>query len=96
MKFSIFIVLLISFASQAVELKARVTDLEQPTDIKFFPNSSEKLLVAGKEGQLTFTDLSKNNTYLVYDFDVKSGSEMGLLGLTSLKSKPLDINSSPE
>ena len=53
MKFSIFVVLLISFTSQAAQLKERITDLEQPTDIKFFPNSSEQLLVAGKEGQLS-------------------------------------------
>ncbi len=81
MKFSIFVVLLISFTSQAAQLKERITDLQQPTDIKFFPDSSKQLLVAGKEGQLSFTDLSKNTTNLVHDFDVKSGSEMGLLGL---------------
>ncbi|WP_077339129.1 PQQ-dependent sugar dehydrogenase [Pseudocolwellia agarivorans] len=81
MKLSIFIILLASFASQAVQLKEQVTNLDQPTDIKFFPNSTEQLLVAGKEGQLTFTNLSNKNKHLVHDFDVKSGSEMGLLGL---------------
>jgi glucose/arabinose dehydrogenase len=81
MKLTLFIALILSFASQATQLKEVVTDLEQPVDIKFFPKSNNQLLVAGKTGQLTYTNLLTNNHYLVHKFSVKSGSEMGLLGL---------------
>ncbi len=81
MKLSVLFILLLSYASHAVQLKEVVTDLEQPVDIKFFPQSSSKLLIAGKEGHLTFTDLIENKTHLIKEFSVKSGSEMGLLGL---------------
>jgi glucose/arabinose dehydrogenase len=81
MKFSIVFVLLVSFASHAIQLKEMVADLEQPVDVKFFPGSSNELLVAGKTGELTFANVGNNQQYLVHEFDVKSGSEMGLLGL---------------
>jgi len=81
MKLNILVIFLISFASQAVQLKLVVTDLVQPVDVKFFPNSSTDLLIAGKTGQLTFVNLLTNNKYVVHEFEVKSASEMGLLGL---------------
>jgi len=104
MKLTIFIALILSFASQATQLKERVTGLEQPVDIKFFPNSDTQLLVAGKEGHLTFTDLLENKTSLIHKFSVKSGSEMGLLGLAfhpnyahaNSKDKYLFINYFPK
>lgn len=81
MKLTFLFIYLISFASQAIQLKEVVTDLVQPVDIKFFPQSSSELLIASKTGELTFADLFKNNKYVVHKFDVKSASEMGLLGL---------------
>jgi len=81
MKLSLFILFLISFASQAVQLKEVVTDLDQPVDVKFFPHSSSELLIASKTGQLTFANVLKNDKHLVHEFAVKSASEMGLLGL---------------
>lgn len=82
MKLNIFIIFLISFSSQAVQLKEVVTDITQPVDVKFFPQSSSDLLVASKTGQLIFTNLIKNDKYVVHEFAVKSASEMGLLGLS--------------
>ncbi len=73
--------LFITFASQALQLKAVVSDLNQPVDVKFFPSSNDQMLIAGKEGQLTFANLSDKSQYNVHEFKVKSGSEMGLLGL---------------
>ncbi|MEP0354503.1 PQQ-dependent sugar dehydrogenase [Paraglaciecola sp.] len=70
-----------SFSVQAIQLKKVVTGLEQPVDIKFFPGSHSELLIAGKKGQLTFAHLNQNEQYSVHTFHVKSGSEMGLLGL---------------
>lgn len=81
MKLNILIIFLISFTSQAVQLKAVVTDLVQPVDVKFFPNSNSELLIASKTGQLTFINLLKNGKHIVHEFSVKSSSEMGLLGL---------------
>ena len=81
MKFSVIILFLISFASQAAQLKPVITDLDQPVDVKFFPHSSSDLLIAGKAGKLVFANALNNDKYLIHEFAVKSGSEMGLLGL---------------
>ena len=81
MKFSIFVILLFSFTSQALQLKEVVSGLDQPVDVKFFPSSNNELLVAGKTGQLVFADSLTNNKHLIHEFSVRSGSEMGLLGL---------------
>jgi len=70
-----------SFSSHSIQLKEVITDLNQPVDIKFFPASNTELLIAGKEGQLTFAKLDNNTQYSVQKFKVQSGSEMGLLGL---------------
>ncbi|WP_299263217.1 PQQ-dependent sugar dehydrogenase [uncultured Psychrosphaera sp.] len=81
MKPSLLILFLISFANQAVQLKEVITDLNQPVDVQFFPDSSSELLIAGKTGQLMFANALNNDKHLVHEFAVKSGSEMGLLGL---------------
>ncbi|WP_083690061.1 PQQ-dependent sugar dehydrogenase [Colwellia sp. UCD-KL20] len=81
MKLSIFMLLLTSFATQAVQLKEVITGIEQPTDVKFFPDSNIELLVAEKKGKLIFTDLLTKKIHTVHEFAVKSDIEMGLLGL---------------
>ncbi|MEP1552926.1 PQQ-dependent sugar dehydrogenase, partial [Paraglaciecola sp.] len=81
MKITLLFILIISFTSQATQLKKIVTNLEQPVDVKFFPHSNNELLIAGKKGKLTYIHLQQNKNYAVHEFNVKSGSEMGLLGL---------------
>ena len=81
MKHFLIFLLFISFTSHSVQLKEVVDDLEQPVDIKFFPTSNTQLLIAGKEGELTFANLTSKVQYEINKFDVKSGSEMGFLGL---------------
>ena len=79
--FKLIFLILLSFTSQAAQLKEVITDLEQPVDIKFFPHSNSELLIASKTGQLTFSNLLKNDKHVIHQFTVKSASEMGLLGL---------------
>lgn len=81
MKITFLFVLFISFAGQATQLKQVVTGLEQPVDVKFFPDSNSELLIAGKKGELTYAHLKLNQNVTVHNFNVRSGSEMGLLGL---------------
>lgn len=81
MKITLLFILMLSFTTQAIQLKKIVTNLEQPVDLKFFPNSNNELLIASKKGKLTYTHLQQNKNYLVHEFNVRSGSEMGLLGL---------------
>jgi hypothetical protein len=48
-----------------------ITGLDQPVDVQFFPDSSSKLLIAGKTGQLMFANALNNDNHLVHEFAVK-------------------------
>lgn len=84
MKFTSILLLLclhVVITAQAAQLKTIHSGLKQPVELKFFPSSDKQLLVAGKEGELTFLNLSNEKQYQVHSFAVESGVEMGLLGL---------------
>lgn len=71
----------VSLTAQAAQLKTIFTGFEQPVEIKFFPQSTTDVLVAGKQGDLNFLNLTSKTSYKVHMFDVESAVEMGLLGL---------------
>ena len=64
-----------------VKLTPVLDDLNQPTDMVFFPGSNEAGFVLEKEGRLLQFDLSDGTTKPLASFDVLTNSEQGLLGV---------------
>ncbi|WP_158969755.1 sorbosone dehydrogenase family protein [Paraglaciecola sp. L3A3] len=68
--------------SYGFELQSVLTEIEQPTDLLFLPDSKQELLIAEKNGGLLLANLEDQSHNTIYTFDVRTKSEMGLLGLT--------------
>jgi len=64
-----------------IELTARATGFEQPTELGFVPGQPERLLVLERTGALTWLDLAADRRGTLAEFDVVTRSEQGLLGL---------------
>lgn len=71
----------ISWGSQGLTLTPLLENLEKPTDLVFLPQSSHTLLIAQKNGLLVKGDLASKTVTPIHDFDVRSSSELGLLGI---------------
>ena len=64
-----------------VELVPVLSDLNKPTDLVFFPESTTQGFVLEKTGRLAAFDLASSTVRSIVDLDVLTKSEQGLLGI---------------
>ncbi|MCB9740694.1 MAG: PQQ-dependent sugar dehydrogenase [Deltaproteobacteria bacterium] len=64
-----------------VALQPIAAGLPAPTDLAFAPGHPDELLVLHKYGAVSVTDLRDGSRRILLEVDVRSGSEMGLLGI---------------